>query len=1580
MTGQEQLDIIHSVAPTISFASVHCGVSPIKCLTVHNGFHQDINGLTLSVSSQPEFFRERSWQLDVLQQGTSQDITDTTFEPNIEQWGRLNEAELGELNIFASLDGNIIYNNFVPVRFVSRHHWGGTLESHILIATHVLPNDGAVANILKNASQILKNSGCSDILDGYSSQNLNHPRMIAASIWTAVAGLNLNYVLPPVSFEEHGQRTRPPNQILNERLATCLDSSLLLAAAWEQAGLNPIILFSEGHAFAGVWTINCTFDRAVEYDPVSIRKHIQSGEIFVLETTLLTKRPTSDFITAAKEGMNNISEEKEHDFISAVDVTIARTMGVRPLSSSTQSDDVITNSEHASIPTMPSDSDFGPLPDVMLEAELEATHGKVDLWKSKLLDLTQSNKLLNFRQNKQTLPCIVPDIGDIEDKIASGKKFRFHSITMDEAFEVDNFQNITQQHLPDGYLDNLFSRNKIAVPLDEKDMNSRLLNLYRKAKSNLQEGGANTLFLAVGFLRWRKDGESKFNRAPLLLIPVKMTRKSVRSEFVLEAHGDETRFNSTLLEMLKRDFELKISILESDLPRDKSGIDVRMLMHWMRNEVKMVKDFEIVEGVEISVFTFVKYLMWKELSERTSTLSKNSLVARLIGDEDNVNHGNAGQLDKEVIKGEHRIKGTPDLLTTLPADNSQINAIKATKNGDDFVLIGPPGTGKSQTIANIIGQCVADDKTVLFVSEKTAALEVVLRRLRNKHLDSALLELHSNKADRSLVVEQLYSAWTRRLVDNDESWKDACNKLNVIEGNLNSYVKELHDKRTQGFSVFEAISWASRDSHGSGATVSYPSIDSHDEESFLRLITIANELETSYFATLDCPRLPLIKSTEWSNEWADGCLRSSRDLLDTVNKIIDVSKVLSNTLALTPDENVSPTRFKLLESLMFRVRPDSVDLKCLMDRTDRKLLSEAKLLRKSEESLNSAMDKASARYSDDSIRRMNLEDITEQFNKATGSFWPLSWYRKARLRRILQAFTDVGVSNLSEDIPALLEAQKHLTTIDNSFLTTFAGDPRSMDSVEGVVNESIKLRAILQEIRAQTNDDVTVMHVVTELVEGPSEKFLEIFESWTSAWRLLKEATSNFEKYAGEITESISLVYLKTQLSEIVNNDNRLREWISWTQVCHKAKQSGLENFTVELESGKLSDGVETAFKKAYANWWLPLAIDSAKPLRDFIQWKHENILQQFRSQDKHTCDLAPAEILSRIPSRLPRVEDVSKKSGLGALRHQMGLERKSMSIRHLLDNLKNELQLLTPCVMMSPLSIAQYLPSDLPLFDVVIFDEASQITTWDAVGAIARGKQTIVVGDPKQLPPTNFFERGEFESEESHLQQYLRDMPSILEEAQTAGVYQRMLNTHYRSRDESLIAFSNFMYYDDELNTFPSTNTKSSSVHLHQVNGKYARGRSRTNLSEALEVTRYAKQVLTNWLDLPETKRPSLGVITFNQSQQELILNHFDNMRKEDGRLEWFFHESCAEPVIVKNLESIQGDERDVILFSTTFGPGSDGKFTMNFGPLNLVGGERRLNVAVTRARSEMHVFTSIHHDQIDLHRVNKHAKGVFT
>lgn len=373
--------------------------------------------------------------------------------------------------------------------------------------------------------------------------------------------------------------------------------------------------------------------------------------------------------------------------------------------------------------------------------------------------------------------------------------------------------------------------------------------------------------------------------------------------------------------------------------------------------------------------------------------------------------------------------------------------------------------------------------------------------------------------------------------------------------------------------------------------------------------------------------------------------------------------------------------------------------------------------------------------------------------------------------------------------------------------------------------------------------------------------------------------------------------------------------------------------------------------------------------LCNFTGLSQEERIRKFCELDTKYTELSKDIIYARLAAALPRRRSGPCPEGteLGLLKRECEKKTRQKPVRQLLEQIPTLAAVLKPCFLMSPLSVAQYLPPDSASFDVIIFDEASQIPVCDAIGAIARGKQVIVVGDPKQMPPTNFFQKGTSEDSDTPPDD-TEDMESILDECLAAGVYSTYLNWHYRSRHESLISFSNHYYYEDKLFTFPAArNSDRLGVTFRFVaNGIYDRRMTRTNLHEAQTLVDYVFQRLAN----PQQKKSSIGIVTFSQAQKDLIEDLIEEKRTKYPQLEPYFNDQGDEPLFIKNLENVQGDERDVILFSVCYAPDADNKFSMNFGPLNRTGGERRLNVAITRAKEQIIVFASIHAAQIELSR----------
>jgi very-short-patch-repair endonuclease len=1578
---EPKIALIADLATKFTFASHQNSFPVVRSIAIRNPTTDALERLRLEFSASPPFLRPKTWTIDRLLAGDEIALTDRRIDLDPAYLANLDEAESGDIQLRLIRGEELLTETVVPVRLLARDEWGGVSDMAQLLPAFVMPNDPAIFRILKSAAERLAAHGHSSALDGYQSNDPKRAYMLAAAIYSAVAGLGLHYAEPPASFESRGQKVRGPSKIVQDTIATCLDTTLLFAAALEAVGLNAVTVLLDGHALVGVWLVKRTLPKTVEDDVTELRKGIAARELMVFETTGVTHKPPMMFEQAKKAGEARLGDGAAQPFSAAIDIARSRSSGIMPLAShearvATATEDAGTFED---IP-LPAEPDILAPADIV-DVKPTTAAGRIERWQSRLLDLSLRNRLLNFTEGKRSVPFVCPDVAYLEDRLADGAAIKLISLPQQNPLgerDASLHRERRGQDLQQIFAAEALQRDELSSMLDAKDLSARLTELFRSAKSDLTEGGTNTLFLAVGILKWKKTPtDQRVYRAPILLLPVKLERSGASDRFRLKFHEDEPRLNATLLQFLKKDFDLNLPDFRDGLPADDNGIDVAQVLTHMRRAVRDVPGFEVADDIALSTFSFAKYLMWKDLTDRVAGLRHNRVVKHLIDNPERAFDGadqpfpNESDIDRNY--------SCADLVMPLPADSSQVAASLAAAQGRDFVIVGPPGTGKSQTIANMIAMCLASRKTVLFVAEKTAALDVVHRRLREHGLGDHCLELHSNKADRKQFFNQLRNSWEKRGPQTGSQWVTLNDRLQVRRDELNSYVAALHHRSSNELTPYIAIGIAASGHEDHAPGFRWPSKGTHDAAGYAELEDLADRLGRTYAAVTVRPILRLVHVDEWTNGWQERLIAAARELRHAATATRAALMAVSPRLGLQDLHDCRTDGLRYFADLARDlVASAGEDLTVILHRdfgTLTRALAELDAMiatyRQNETGL-------SARYAPDVVARMPLADIERDWHEANAAFWPKSWLSARRVRRLLGSYAGTKTADPNTDLTLLRQMQATHRSINNNAVAQtslrFAGLDTDCKALASHMQKAERLRTSLVQLGEFAGDVQRVAASIAGGLKGQiNQPQLSAAKEYLARYQDLQEAIHAFEAIAGLPLNSESDDFLggiARQMDDLEQARSLFRDWSSWCAVRKRAIARGLGPLVEDIESSAVPPGRSVAaFRLGYARWWLPLAIDESPELRNFRRFEHENAIVDFRAIDDLVRSHASARIVSALSHGLPSSEAVSRQSELGQLRHQMGLQRPSRSIREMVAAMPETFSKLAPCVMMSPLSIAQYLPPDQALFDVVIFDEASQIATWDAVGAIARGKQTIIVGDPKQLPPTNFF--GRANDGDDDIPEHDRDLESILDEAKASGLPVRHLRWHYRSRHESLIAFSNWHYYDNHLVTFPSPVTEDRAVSLNLVpTGVYDRGKSRTNLEEARAIAADIRRKLESWLVLPEERRPTIGVITFNAQQQALILDLLDDALRANPDLEWFFSDDRIEPLIVKNLENIQGDERDVIYFSITFCRDAAGKLPMNFGAINNEGGERRLNVAVTRARTELKVFSGLRADDIDLDR----------
>lgn len=1573
------------IARKIGFASHQNAIPLVRELSIWNQEETNLENLVLTLSTDPDFVESRTWHIDRIHAGDHLSISQRDIKLNAGYLSGLSESLSADVVMRLSQGDNLLVEQRFPTELLARTEWGGLSAMPELLAAFCMPNDPAVDRVLKAASLVLRRAGKKDGIDGYESKSRSRTWELASAIWSAVCSFQLSYALPPASFEQQGQKIRPPSVILENGVATCLDTALLFAAALEQAGLNALLIMTKGHAFAGVWLQPQEFSQLLTDEASAVRKRLDLKEMVVFETTLATQAPTPNFSQAVAAAERQLDDEQ---FIMAIDLHRARMQKIRPMAlvSALNLSDVTADAP----PTAEGLEEAPALPgfDVEINEGNEGPAGKLTLWQRKLLDLTTRNRLLHLPDSAKGVRLLCPDPAALEDLLSSGQRIRVVPVPdlKSSGRDVAVYEQQNNENLVDEVARQALARGEVLASLEKIKLEATLIELFRKARSDLEEGGANTLFLAIGFLKWKKSAEDpKTYSAPLILLPVKLERKSALSGVTLTLLDEEPRFNLTLLELLRHDFELVIPGLDGELPSDESGIDVTGIWNMVRRAVRDVPGFEVSTELVLGTFSFAKYLMWKDLNANAAQLLKSPLVKHLL----EPSEAGEGFSSSDEFPRPERLDSsvTPaQLFAPLPADSSQLSAVVASASTHSFVMDGPPGTGKSQTIANMIAHNLALGRRVLFVAEKRAALDVVYRRLAEKGLGEFCLELHSSKASKVEVLKQLDRAWDVSDALSAEEWEREAARLQNLRSRLNQLVEVLHRRWSNGLSLHQAIGRVVRDHGPQTPRLAWPPSKEHDAAEYGQLLDLARRLGLNGVAARDLSgKFGALAQTQWSNAWQAQIASASRELPQALDALNTASERLLGLmhLALPVTEATQVQQLHDLTSLIVESYGMNLSFAFAPDAVTR--IEAARRACQLIESYRELEESLSLDYADEACRRIPFEAMHGEWREAEGKFWFLATFAKKKVAKKLASLGGAaGLPDTLGDLAIFERLHSQLVALD-----TLASDMQSIPGWQGLTSDTARtlraitlaetLRGLLSGLAESPDHLVSLRGAVARLVIDANEMLVPGGQIG-AALSTLQQALSRFNEaarlFAGlaatDTDANPSVAALRATSLSIQQQEEQLKAWCDWCRVREQAGEAGLASLAQALEAGSLIPSAsEETFVTAYAHWFATQGIDSELLLRNFVAAEHMSDIGAFVRLDDELAKLTVRYIRAKLCGLIPSKNDIPKSSGFAILKHELQKSRRHKPVRQLAIEMGDALNRLAPCMLMSPLSIAQFLPADQPPFDLVIFDEASQIAPWDAIGSIARGKQVVIAGDPRQMPPTNFFSRGPNAGDDDTAE----DMESILDECLGAGVPSHSLSWHYRSRHESLIAFSNHRYYDSNLITFPAADTRASAVEWRRVEGVYAKGKGRYNQAEAEAIVSETVKRLTDPAFVAAGH--SIGIITLNSDQQKLINDLLDNARKQYPQIEPFFQDTQTEPVVVKNLETVQGDERDLIMLGIGYGPTEPGAqvMSMNFGPLNKDGGWRRLNVAITRSRREMLVFSSFDPSMIDLNRTNARA-----
>jgi very-short-patch-repair endonuclease len=1209
----------------------------------------------------------------------------------------------------------------------------------------------------------------------------------------------------------------------------------------------------------------------------------------------------------------------------------------------------------------------------------------------KLLDIGKRNVLTNFRDSRTaTAEIVFPSPEELFDLVTYNKTFdifdNFDKVPAISAVEPEPVPEDTlteeipeEQPLPkvktqeeevqealnkrDAYIRQYSGYIKngqvLAYTLGKQDVVLR--NIMKKAQSFIEETGINASYLAFGFVHWNEDDSSKiFYRAPVLLVPVRIKQDSRRDPFSIDPTGDDVVVNPSFDYLMNSQYGIRFPEYAQD----------EKLSVYLEKVSALVErlGWTVTDECKLGIFSFAKMNMHRDIKDNAALVIQNPVVKAMMGWP-----VQAPTLDP-VIPDDLKLKNPViEMHTVVDADSSQLDAIEMAKFGKSFVLQGPPGTGKSQTITNIIGELLNDGKRILFVSEKMAALDVVFSKLKKVGLEDCCLELYSYKANKKDFIAELIRTLNLKKVSVDERAIDDITDQIKAQEYIDGYERELHKIRgVINRSLYELFGKIASVKDAEPLQFAISDIQDKNED-FLKTAKGYLTEYVSYIGTVgyDYRKNPWYGFSDAETGFEER-LKIDRELNEAVPKFEELSDILEEIEASYGISADSMKDVATVRDAMGYLAGTALSSTVLFDEEEftgnKEKINE--IASKAEKTI-AARDALLGKYNEQ-IFDQNGRDLHEKLLKCGGlsrlfggDFKKIS----SLLSSCRKTASKISYEEALEDTVRLEEYQineKELSEKESEIKQLLGDVYRGIYSDWEAIRKEIR---ILDNVYASGFSFGSLSLMDTNRFRNEKQKFASYRDKLVPITEYL--VSPGYRHLAGCFDKTVidpdtaSPETVRDKLKACDDSLDLLDNWMHFRALLRNMQSLGISEYLdFVLDGGLPKEQICGSYEWLFYTQWINYVISSVPELYYFNRISQDRSIEVFKQLDRNKYEINKAVIRQNVSSRRPSPDTIASGTALGMIIREGNKKRKLKSIRTLMDEAGDAIQKIKPCFLMSPLSVSTFLNPEKIHFDTVIFDEASQIFPWDALGSIYRGDQLIVVGDTKQMPPTNFFQASI--AEENLDEEDMGDFESVLDLCASTLPQKRLL-FHYRSKDESLITFSNRAFYDGTLITFPCSDPKAKDygITYHHVDGIFDR-KTRTNMEEARYITNLVFE------DLQKHPERSIGVVAFSISQQELIDDLIQRERDNHPELDKYFSQALKEPIFIKNLETVQGDERDTIILSVAYGMGSDGRLIYNFGPLNKEGGERRLNVAVSRSKTNVQVVSSMHALDIDLSRTS--------
>ncbi len=1416
---------------------------------------------------------------------------------------------------------------------------------------------------------------------GYQNENKNQMVHELSLLYQALHKYGIIYSNPPHSTEKM-QNVRLPQEVLSSRLGTCLDLSILFCSLLLSVGYHPILILTYNHAFCGVFLEENGFYSFMTNKPSLVYSDATGNtkKILLFEATSVCASNSTSFSEAISQGQENLRGYRGSFF--AVDVNFCQKTYYKPLPMPKEGGEV----DYSISPAKLNEEELEEIKDYAFNPILDnEDKDRFSTWEKKLLDLNVGNRLVNFKANADNhCPLAIPSGVEFYDFLRNNTKGSFKLKCLDYLL-TDDAGRVSKLDLTAARMLGLEIFKKGSLLGMGKT--ATVKKLLKTDKSAREETGSPTLYLALGMLTGNDSG--RYLSAPFLLLPIALSKDRYGDEFTATYDFDSLMINLTFFEYYK----LKKGADFSPLYAIDGTYQYRDIVASLQNI--RIGDVSVdPDKAYLANFSFSHYVMWQDIKKRKDVLSDHPVIASLLKNQSLIENKSSTE-----GKNADEIDTMKDFAAPLPYDSTQLKAILEAGEKNSFILDGPPGTGKSQTIVNMIVNAFYQGKTVLFVAEKQAALDVVRNRLKTLGLDRFALQLYSPKESKQSLFKQLGTSMDLGKQSGQGDFASNCEAIEKEKIAINEELKKLHQHNGHFYSLYEAIARRLSAEKGEGyLNFDLDFVESYNADIDQQIRSALSSVISLAASIPDLGKSPLmalrIKRFGYEDQESiapifDVLLQTRKDLdasfarfasyfhLPNGNqeKLYDVAEIYDLILskgAKTEKTGNLPFSSAYLSAFL-----------CLKHGGG-DLGKEEKISLKMDFGA-SMKDRLLALFKEESLPQLDLEFLSECAEKK-GLFKFI--YKKKALKYLVPYRLDSKeplTCSLPDVVTALREYRRFLKeeakTLDG-ISAFFEKDPFDVykdkeacfDVYKATEELSLRLQAYKVPTFGESDPFAEGFHqsyaTLSSLPKGeyPQAKgevdaLLASFSNFEEKEKLTQARfpfKMDKEGYTAKLDELVSCIHKSENLAIIHRLALLEKEG-------ERLSSFGLSSFYESIRSGEIAlDVVEDAYDYALANAYIRKYFVSDSYNDEFSVSAYEARITSYQELIRRYSALCVEQAVEKVSSSFPSSKtSYSASSPIGELRKLVMSSGRGISIRNALSKYETYFRSYFPCFLMSPLSVAQYLDVSSKRFDLVIFDEASQIPTAEAVGPIARGDALIVSGDPEQMPPSDYFSVS-LSQEEDQMgnQASLEDADSLLDDCLSIEMPRIRLAFHYRSRHESLISFSNLNFYGGDLYTFPSVDNLTSHICFKEV-----RPASKTNSAISKEEISAVLETLEEIYENPKTKGKSTGIIVFNSTQQDKLSDAIEDFMVDHpviATLSHYNEDENPNRLFVKNLENVQGDERDVIILCVGFGKSKSGKAELG-GPLMRNNGERRLNVACSRSKEYMIVISTISPSDID-------------